>query len=37
MIDQTPKVSMNIILEQERKLDTLDFWIERKRIAETTA
>jgi len=37
MIDQTPQVSMNIILEQERKLDSLDFWIERKRIAETTA
>ena len=34
MLAQTPKVSTNIILEQERKLDSLDYWIYRKRIVE---
>ena len=34
MIAQTPPVSMNIILEQERRLDSLDYWIDRKRIQE---
>jgi hypothetical protein len=34
MLAQIPQVSMNILLEQERKLDSLDFWIERKRTLE---
>jgi hypothetical protein len=34
MLIQTPKVSMNNLLEQERKLESLDYWIERKRIVE---
>ena len=34
MIDQKPRPSINILLEQERKLDSLDFWIERKRLKE---
>lgn len=32
MIAQEPTPSMNILLEQERKLDSLDYWIERKRL-----
>jgi hypothetical protein len=35
MIEQIPKVGMAVILEQERKLDSLDYWIERKRLQET--
>ena len=35
MLAQIPKVSMNILLEQERKLDSLDYWIYRKKIVET--
>jgi hypothetical protein len=34
MIEQTPRVSMNILLEQERRLDSLDYWIYRKKIVE---
>jgi len=34
MLDQTPPVSMNILLEQNRKLESLDFWIERKSRTE---
>ena len=34
MLAQTPKVSMNILLQQERKLDSLDYWIYRNRIVE---
>lgn len=32
LIAQEPRPSMNILLEQERKLDSLDYWIERKRL-----
>ena len=35
MLAQTPQVGMNILLEQERKLDSLDYWIYRKTIVET--
>jgi hypothetical protein len=35
MIAQQPRPSMNIFLEQERKLDSLDYWIARKRIVES--
>lgn len=34
MVDQTPPVSINLLLEQERKLDSLDYWIYRKTIIE---
>ena len=37
MIDQNPSVSMNVLLQQERKLDSLDYWIERKKIIEAAA
>lgn len=35
MLRQTPAVGIAVILEQERKLDSLDYWIERKRIVES--